>query len=117
MGVVSKDVKEYTLAERRLNFAKSGINGVINRMNGTLKYRIKELEIEKRKNLVEKIHMNFENTYFINELKIPSIYINGFIDYCMDDQTFIDVLEENQFFRVKFLFIDKSVEYLKIVKN
>ena len=117
MGVISKDVKEYTPAERRLNFAKSGINGVVNRMNGTLKYRIKELEHEKRNALIEKIHARFEDSFFINELKIPSNNIKGFVAFCADDEVFANAFETETTQILKFLMMEKTYKYLEFIKK
>ncbi len=94
MGVVSKDVKEYTPAEKRLIFAQTGsINLIYSLLSGDYKRIKKEIEYEKKVFLIEKIHARFEDSFFINELKIPPIYVKGFVVYCAHDEAFTATFE------------------------
>lgn len=118
MGVISKNIKEYTPAEKKLFFARTGsINLIYSLLSGDYKRIKKEIEYEKKIYLIEKIHNRFADSFFVNELKIPSINVKGFVVFCAEDETFADAFETETTQILKFLMMEKSYKYLEFIKK
>lgn len=113
----SKSIMKISPAEKKLNNAKKGINGIINTLNGSLKYRVKELEKETRNLLVEDIRGKYEEEYFNDLLEVPCEYINGFLNYCIDDMEVVDSFKRKRLNLFEFLLINKSKEYKKLISH
>jgi hypothetical protein len=113
MGIVSKDVKSFTPAERRLSSATSGIGIVqfLNLINGTKKRLKLELELEKKEFMIQKLNTLFKDEFYVNELKIPFDYINGFKYYAVEDEKLqINLKSKNKAF-IKLTLMQISLEY------
>ena len=118
MGVISKNIKEYTPAEKKLFFARSGsVNLIYSLLSGDQKIIRKEIANEKKSILIEKIYARFEDSFFINELKIPSINVKGFVTYCADDEVFANAFETETTQILKFLMMEKSYKYLEFIRK
>jgi hypothetical protein len=113
LGLISKDIKVYTPAERRLSAASGGITGLLNLINGTTDQLKKELVVEKKEFAKEKVSDYFEDTYFSDVVKIPSDKIEGFKFYLVENQNFVDALQSKNKNLAKFLIIEIAGEYKK----
>ncbi|MBD3583252.1 peptidase associated/transthyretin-like domain-containing protein [Flavobacterium selenitireducens] len=86
MGFVPKGQKQYTPAERKVYTATSGpVDIVANAISGRTKMLKKQVSIEKKEALFEKLRFQFDDSLYIAQLRIPSDYIKGFQYFCIDD--------------------------------
>ena len=106
LGIVSKDQKKYTAAERRLQTAGdfkwihllSILGGtlpfdpILNAINGRTKRIKKEIILEKKLVLLNNITESFQDSFFIDKLKIPKEYVNGFKYFIVDDKHLIEAI-------------------------
>lgn len=124
LGLVKKGQKQYTPAERRLKTASAldgqwglntafSIDPLFNWLSGRTKQLKKELEVERKEFLQEKIINNFERDYIIQILKIPDEYVDGYIFYVVEDQTLVDAIKARNKTMVSFRLSFLAAEYLK----
>ena len=95
LGIIKYQIHKinYTPAEKRLQDANSGlISPLINSITGKTSMFKKEIIIERRQKALEKISSEFNADFFINKLKIDSIYIKAFQYYTVENNNFIEVL-------------------------
>lgn len=109
LGIISKDQKKYTAAERKLKTAGDfkpihllgllggalAIDPILNAINGRTKLLKKELEVERKELLLKKLDGLFETNYYTNNLDIPKEYIKGFLYYLLDNKNFVNYLNDN----------------------
>ncbi len=125
LGLVKKGQKQYTPAERRLKTASAldgqwglntafSIDPLFNWLSGRTKQLKKELEVERKEFLQEKIINNFERDYIIQILKIPDEYVDGYIFYVVEDQTLVDAIKARNKTMVSFRLSFLAAEYLKL---
>lgn len=125
LGLVKKGQKQYTPAERRLktagDWSGNGINGGIasldplfNWLSGRTKQLKKELEIERKEFLQEKITNNIGKDYLIQQLNIPEEYVDGFIFYAVEDKELIEFIKLKNKTMFAFRLSALASEYLKI---
>lgn len=125
LGLVKRGQKQYTPAERRLktagDWSGNGINGGIasldplfNWLSGRTKQLKKELEIERKEFLQERITNNIEKEYIIHQLKIPEEYVDGFIFYIVEDNELIGFINTKNKTMFAFRLSALATEYLKI---
>jgi hypothetical protein len=132
LGILQKPAKEYTPAERRLSTAtrayptlgmgnfigfSSGLDPVLNWMTGRTTMLKKELTIEKKEFLLQKIANQFDDDYFITTLKIPKEYIKGFCDYAVEDEKLATALNSKNNVMATFILTDLSKHYLEMLKD
>ena len=119
LGLVPKGQKTYTVAERRLYTGTNGIGigTLVNLITGYKKELQKNVEIEKKEFLREKILKQYEKEYFVNTLKIPENYINGFLFYICEDKTLVELFKGNDKMMQMFKLSDLATEYLKTIKT
>jgi hypothetical protein len=113
LGLISKDIKVYTPAERRLSAASGGITGLINLITGTTGQFKKELLVEKKEFAIEKVSNYFEDDYFSTILKLPKEKIKGFKFYLVENQNFVTALNSKNKNLTKFLMSEIAQEYKK----
>lgn len=118
LGLVPKGQKRYTVAERRMSSGGGGIGigGLINLFTGYRKELKRNLEIEKKEMLIEKIRNQFEKAYFVKTLQIPENNIDGFLYYVGEDKKSHDILNGNDKNTKMFKLADLAVAYLKIMQ-
>lgn len=125
LGLVKKGQKQYTPAERRLKTASAldgqwglntafSIDPLFNWLSGRTKQLKKELEVERKEFLQEKIINNFERDYIIQILKIPDEYVDGYIFYVVEDQILVDAIKARNKTMVSFRLSFLAAEYLKL---
>ena len=120
-GILSKPAKKYTVAERRIREATSGggiipLNPIINAITGRTSMLKKELEVEKRERLQNRLSGWFQEDYYIQSLKIPIEYIKGFQIFVLDDERIIASLKAKNKTMTKFLLSELSEKYLIVIK-
>ena len=128
MGIIDRNLVMSTPAERRLKAAgdfkakdllmifKSGalpFDPILNAINGTTKALKKELAIEKKVFAIAKLEGLFEHKYYIESLKIPEEYINGFQYYCVEDKDLVKSLNDKNKTMTMFLITNLASEYNK----
>ena len=118
LGLVPKGQKRYTVAERRMSSGGGGIGigGLINLFTGYKKELKRNLEIEKKEMLIEKIRNQFEKAYFIKTLQIPENNIDGFLYYIGEDKKSHEILNGNDKNTKMFKLADLAVAYLKLMQ-
>jgi hypothetical protein len=119
LGLVPKGQKRYTVAERRIlssEVGKVSVGGLINLITGYNKELKRNLEIEKKEMLIEKIRNQFEKDYFVTTLQIPENYIDGFLYYISEDKKLYEILNSNDKYTKMFKLADLAVAYLKTIQ-
>lgn len=131
LGIVSKDQKKYTVAERRLQTAGdfkwihllSILGGtlpfdpILNAINGRTKRIKKEIILEKKLVIMNNITELFQDSFFIDKLKIPKDYVNGFKYFIIDDKHLIEAINSKNKSLATFLMSELAVKYLKLLNE
>lgn len=119
LGIVSKNVKTYTPAERKLMSESSGIGIIqlINAINGRTKELKKNVEVEKKEKLLNKFSTLFEEKFYTETLKIPSEYIKGFQIFAIDDKKLVAGLNKNDTKVIPLLLTELSLKYNSLLRN
>jgi hypothetical protein len=132
LGILQKPAKAYTPAERRLKTASDldptasvgtmaggsiGLDPVINAITGRTAMLKKELSIEKKEFLLQKIEYMFREAYFLENLKIPKEYLRGFWYYAVEDPKLEAAINEKNKIMARFIFSDLATNYLEILKK
>jgi hypothetical protein len=120
LGIISnKSFKiNYTPAERRLQYANSGvISPLINSITGKTSMFKKEIVVESKQRALEKISNNFDNEYFIKNLKIDSTYIKAFQYYLIENNDFIKILNSKNKFLTEFLLVQLAYDFNNLKKK
>ena len=109
--------KQYTPAERKLHTATSGVlDAPINWMSGRTAMLKKEVAVERKERLLDKIGILYEDKYYIETLKIPEIYIDDFQRYIIEDKEFTAALKVKNRTMMLFLISKLAVNYNVIPK-
>ncbi|NUY81695.1 hypothetical protein HUK80_12370 [Flavobacterium sp. MAH-1] len=94
LGLVPKGQKKYTPSERKLYTATSGpVDILANAISGRTKMLKKQVKVERKEGLMEKLRYQFDDSLYIQRLKIPADYVKGFQYYCIDDPEAVKALE------------------------
>lgn len=128
LGILQKPAKVYTPAERKLYTAtdldaKIGFGGsmsldpLLNAISGRTAMLKKELKVERKEYLLQKIEYLFKEEYFLENLKIPKDYLRGFWYYAVEDKKLEEALNSKNKMMARFIFSDLAVKYLEILKN
>lgn len=130
LGLVSKNQKKYTPAERKLKTAGElhwyspllipvggmSVDGLLNAISGRTSQLKQELVIERKELLLVKIATVFEENYFTETLKIPAENVKGFQYYIVDDENFIKALNNKNRTMAMFLMAELAVKYKELIK-
>lgn len=115
MGVLSKPAKKYTVAERRLYTARSGLlDRPLNWMSGRTARLKKELIVSEKEQLMANIEYLFEENFYTEILKIPKDYIGDFKLYCIANNDFVNSVKSKNNTLTKFYFLALAKDYNKI---
>lgn len=119
LGLVAIGQKKYSVAERRLHAGSSGIGigTLVNLITGYTKELKKNVEIEKKEILQEKILKQFGKEYFAKTLNIPENYINGFLFYACEDKSLVELYKGHDKMMQMFKLSDIATEYLKTIET
>ena len=77
----------------------------------------RNVEIEKKEMLQEKILKQFEKEYFVKTLNIPENYINGFLFYACEDKSLVELFKGRDKMMQMFKLSDLATEYLKTIET
>lgn len=112
LGISAKGIKKYTPAERRLYTATSTPgDALLNMMSGRTAMLKKEIEVEKKYNLLAKIDALFEEEYYTKTLKIPADYVKGFQFYCVEDEKLTTALRSKNKTMTMFLIVPLAQKF------
>lgn len=122
LGIIPANQKKFTPAERRLAAADGsrnvyGLNnqisfdGVLNGISGRTAMLRKEVEIEKKEMFMKLIDSLFDEDYFTSQLKIPAIYVKGFLYYIVEIDSFTRILPEKNKTAISFLMVQLAEKY------
>lgn len=122
LGIISHPIKQATPAERKLYTATSGggilpVDPLLNWMSGRTKMLKKELEVEKKESMMDKIEGWYEEKYFIETLKIPADYVKGFLFFIVEDAKFVEAVNTKNKTMATFLMNELAVKFLKLQKE
>jgi len=123
LGIIPHEIKPSTPAERKLFTATGGgknlyglntrISGdaILNAISGRTAMLKKELEVEKKETLMDKINDWYETIYFTKTLKIPEDYVKGFLFYIVEDAKFVAAINAKNKTMATFLMNELAVQY------
>lgn len=112
LGIISYNRHRITPAERRLQEANSGlISPLINSITGKTSMFKKEIIIERRQRALEKMSSEFNADFFINKLKIDSIYIKAFQYYTVENNNFIEILISGNKSLTEFFLVQLAYDF------
>jgi hypothetical protein len=128
LGIVPANQKTYTPAERKLYTATGGgnryglsssvsLDGILNGISGRTKMLKKEIHVERKELLLEQLKSDFSESYLMDKLNIPKNYINGFLYYVVEKESFMKIYKTNNKTATEFLLSELSVKYLTIIGN
>ena len=118
LGIISRDQKKYTPAERKVYTATSTPGDMLlNAISGRTAMLKKEVAVEKKEALFKKMEYLFEENYYTERLKISAEDIKGFQLYCIDDAEFAVSLSSKNKTMSMFLITELAGKYLKILEN
>ncbi len=118
LGISPKGIKKYTPAERRLYTANSTPgDALLNLMSGRTAMLKKEIEVEKKEQLLMLFSSLFEDAFFTKTLKIPADYVKGFQYYCVEDGRISEVLKSKNKTKIEFLIVPLAVKYNEIISK
>lgn len=128
LGIVPANQKTYTPAERKLAAAGDfkwysplliplggmSVDGLINSISGRTAMLKKELVVERKELLQAKTSDYFERKYFIETLKIPDEFVDGFLFYIVENEKFVNAMKDKNITMATFVLSELAVEYLKL---
>ncbi|WP_414000166.1 hypothetical protein ACMDB5_06330 [Flavobacterium sp. W1B] len=119
LGIIPYGQKKYTPAERKLYTATSGggIDGLLNSISGRKKMIKKEIAVEKKEQALNKLEYLFDEKYYVEKLKIPKDYIQGFQYYCVEDKDFVAALNVKNKTLSMFLITILATKYNKTITD
>lgn len=118
LGIIGKDVKEYTVAERRLRTATTGgpVGMIYNLISGQKNMLKKIVEVEKYETNHEKLLRLLTEDFFLTTLKIAKENLNGFLIFASEDMTIAKLLKDKNYGNLKFKLVELTFKY-KEIKN
>ena len=109
--------KHYTPAERKLFTATSGLlDAPLNWLSGRTEMLKKEIIVERKERMLNKLGVLYEDKYYTQTLKIPEIYIDDFQRYIIEDKEFAAALKVKNRTMMLFLISKLAVNYNAIPK-
>jgi Ser-tRNA(Ala) deacylase AlaX len=118
LGILQKQPKSYTPAERRLYGATSSpIDALLNMFSGRTSNLKDIVEIEKKELLIKKLLLQFEETYFIEKLKIPEDYVIGFLYFAAENKELLEIEAINNKALTQFKLTAIAANYLEIINE
>lgn len=128
LGIIPANQRTYTPAERKLAASEDfkwysplliplggmSVDGLINSISGRTTMLKKELVVERKELLQAKTSDYFERKYFIETLKIPDEYVDGFLFYIVENEKYVNAMKDKNKTMVTFVLSELAVEYLKL---
>ncbi|GAA4765282.1 MULTISPECIES: hypothetical protein [Flavobacterium] len=118
LGIIGKNVKEYTVAERRLRTATTGgpVGMIYNLFSGQKDMLKKIVEVEKYELNHEKLLRILTEDFFLTTLKIAKENLNGFLIFASEDSTITKLLKDKNYGNLKFKLVELAFKF-KELKN
>ena len=132
LGLVPKNQKQYTPAERRLKAASdldpqmgigtmAGVSvsadAIINAISGRTKMLKKALETENKEFAIVKLNGIYTEEQIVSELKIPAEYVQGFLYYAVEDPECAAALKTKNNELAKFKLMGLAEKYNKLIAD
>ena len=117
LGIVPKDQKQYTAAEKKLFTAEDGTDAIFNAISGRSKMLKKAVETEKKAGVIEYLNGLYTDEEIIEEFKIPAENVQGFLFYAAENKNIIETIKGDNPSLVKLKLIDISIQYLASLKQ
>lgn len=131
LGISPKGIKHRTQMERRLYTAGDfkpihllgllggslDVDPILNAINGRTAMTKKLIELEKKRGLLENTANLFEEEFYVNTLKIPFDYIQGFQYYILDNEKFVSILKSKNKIKIEFEMIELAKTYNTIISS
>jgi hypothetical protein len=123
LGLIPKGQKRYTPAERKLATAGDmalnpmGLDPLINWMSGRTAMLKKEVQVEKRERLMDKVNYLYTEEDIVTEFKIPTAYVKGFVYYIVEDADLARAIREKNDARVRFIMNGLALKYLDLIAD
>lgn len=128
LGILQSQPKSYTKSERALLAAGTfkwyspllipvggmSVDGLINAISGRTNMLKKELVIERKEILQDKVSDYFNDEYLIKTLLIPEEYIGGFRYYIVEDIPFANAMKAKNKTQATFILHQLAVDYLTL---
>jgi hypothetical protein len=122
LGIIPQGQKKYTPAERRLKTASDGANQIglstvvavdplLNLLSGRTAMLKKEVDVEKKELLMKKIEDLFEEKFFVEQLKIPVLYVKGFWYFLVENDRLVAAINAKNRTMASFLMAELAVKY------
>jgi hypothetical protein len=106
LRIIPENQKKYTPAERRLKTAGDfkpihllsilggslALDPIINKISGRTKKLKKELEIEKKERLLNRLKALYNDEFYTMNLKIAKVYVDAFRYFCIEHHFFVTYL-------------------------
>ena len=129
LGILSKEPKRYSPAERKLQTAGDfkpimllnliggtmPLDPLINKINGRTKRLKKLVALEQKEIYLNKISELYPRDFFTNTLGISSKYVSGFKYYIVENDAFLKVLTSNNADEITFFMITLAQEYKALI--
>lgn len=126
LGIVPKNQKKYTPAEKRLYTAGDfkpihllGLLGgslqldpIINAINGKTKRIKKEVAVEKKEFLIEDVYGLYTEDEITREFSIPKEHVKGFVYFLVEDKEFVEAATANNPESTRFIIARLAGQYL-----
>ncbi|MCW1147257.1 carboxypeptidase-like regulatory domain-containing protein [Flavobacterium lacisediminis] len=123
LGIIPKNQKTYTPAERKLKTASEmsigtiiSIDPLLNWISGRTRMLKKEVEIEIKEFLIDQAADYYQKEYFTDVLKIPEDYVDGFLFYIVENERFVRAMKDKNKTMATFILSELAVEYLKVTE-
>lgn len=118
LGIIDKNVKEYTVAERRLRTASTGgpVGLIYNLLSGQKNMLKKIVEVEKYETTHEKLINLLTEDFFLTTLKITKENLNGFLIFASEASTIAKLLKDKNYGNLKFKLVELAFKF-KEIKN
>lgn len=131
LGIIPENQKKYTPAERRLKTAGDfkpihllsilggtlPLDPIINKISGRTKKLKKELEIEKKERLLDRLKALYPDDFYIMNLKITKMYINAFRYFCIENQFLVSYLTSGNKQQLELLMSELAVTFNKSLSS
>ena len=111
-----KDHRQFTPAEKKLYTATTGLlDPLLNLMSGRTAQLKRELQVEMKERLLDRVDMMYDDQYYTGQLKIPSDYVGDFKRYMIDDQLFVSALKAKNKTLMQFEAARLATSYKKLM--
>lgn len=121
LGIVPKNQKSYTPAERKLKTASEmsigtiiSIDPLLNWISGRTRLLKKEIAVEKKELLIDQTADYYQKDYIVNTLKISEDYVDGFLYYVVENGRFVSAMKAKNKTMATFVLSELAVEYKSI---